>query len=109
MLDVDAARIKLLLKNLLENAVRHTPDNALPPELHLCLDERKALITVIDHGIGVEVDHLPLLVFWLGAMTSFRSPKLFLRPLHRDELPRRKTYAIPGVDRSVVYSFGHRA
>ena len=59
ILDVDAARIKLLLKNLLENAVRHTPDNALPPELHLCLDERKALITVIDHGVGVEAHHLP--------------------------------------------------
>ncbi|HBE93254.1 MAG TPA: hypothetical protein DDW55_12315 [Gammaproteobacteria bacterium] len=59
MLDVDAARIKLLLKNLLENAVRHSPDNALPPELRLCLDERKALITVIDYGVGVEADHLP--------------------------------------------------
>jgi signal transduction histidine kinase len=58
-LDVDAARIKLLLKNLLENSVRHTPDNALPSELRLCLGERKALITVIDHGVGVEVHHLP--------------------------------------------------
>lgn len=61
ILDVDAARIKLMLKNLLENAVRHTPDNAPPPELHLCLDEHKVLITVIDHGVGVEAHHLPYL------------------------------------------------
>jgi signal transduction histidine kinase len=59
--DVDAARIKLLLKNLLENAVRHTPDNALPSELRLCLNERNALITVIDHGVGVDAHHLPYL------------------------------------------------
>jgi signal transduction histidine kinase len=61
ILDVDAARIKLLLKNLLENAVRHTPDNALPSELRLCLNERNVLITVIDHGVGVDALHLPYL------------------------------------------------
>jgi signal transduction histidine kinase len=61
MLDVDAVRIKLLLKNLLENAMRHTPNNASPPELSLCLHERKVLIKVIDHGCGVEAHHLPYL------------------------------------------------
>ena len=50
-----------------------------------------------------------IIAFWLGAMTSFRSPELFLRPPHRDELPRRKTCAIPDADLSAVYSVGHRA
>ena len=50
-----------------------------------------------------------IIAFWLGAMTSFRSPVLFLRSLHRDELPRRRTYATPGVDLSAAYSAGHRA
>lgn len=59
ILNVDTARIKLLLKNLLDNAVRHTPDNTLPSELRLCSDERKVLITVIDHGYGIEAHHLP--------------------------------------------------
>ena len=50
-----------------------------------------------------------IIAFWLGAMTSFRSPELFLRPPHRDELLRRKTCAIPDADLSAVYSVGHRA
>ena len=50
-----------------------------------------------------------IIAFWLGAMTSFRSPELFLRPPHRDELPWRKTCAIPDADLSAVYSVGHRA
>ena len=50
-----------------------------------------------------------IIAFLLGAMTSFRSPELFLRPLRRDELPRRRICAIPDVDLSAVYSVGHRA
>ena len=59
MLDVDAARIKLLLKNLLDNAVRHTPDGAQSPEIHLILDNQQAIITVTDYGKGIEAQHLP--------------------------------------------------
>jgi len=59
MLDVDAARIKLLLKNLLDNAVRHTPDGARAPEIGLTVDKQHALFTVTDHGKGIEAQHLP--------------------------------------------------
>lgn len=59
MLDVDAARIKLLLKNLLDNAVRHTPDGAQSPEIQLILDNQQAIITVTDYGKGIEAQHLP--------------------------------------------------
>jgi signal transduction histidine kinase len=59
MLDVDAARIKLLVKNLLENAVRHTPHGARAPEILLSADEQQVSITVIDHGTGIEAQHLP--------------------------------------------------
>lgn len=59
MLDVDAARIKLLLKNLLDNAVRHTPDGASAPEIELRTDTQQAIITIIDHGEGIEEQHLP--------------------------------------------------
>ena len=59
MLDVDAARIKLLLKNLLENAIRHTPDGASAPEIQLIIDRQQALITISDHGNGIEARHLP--------------------------------------------------
>jgi signal transduction histidine kinase len=58
MLDVDTARIKLLLKNLLDNAIRHTPDGARAPEIQLMLDKQQALITVSDHGKGIQARHL---------------------------------------------------
>jgi signal transduction histidine kinase len=59
MLDVDAARIKLLVKNLLENAVRHTLEGAPAPEILLDADKQNVSITVIDHGTGIESQHLP--------------------------------------------------
>jgi signal transduction histidine kinase len=58
-LDVDAARIKLLLKNLLDNAVRHTPETSEAPEIRLSVDSQKVIITVSDHGNGIEAMHLP--------------------------------------------------
>ena len=59
LLDVDAARIKLLLKNLLDNAVRHTPETSLAPEIQLSADKDNVIITVNDHGNGIDAMHLP--------------------------------------------------
>ena len=59
MLEVDAPRIKLLLKNLLDNAVRHTPDGVPAPEISLVINGQSTLITVTDHGSGIEPEHLP--------------------------------------------------
>ncbi len=59
MLDIDAARIKLLLKNLLDNAVTHTPKGSLQPEISLTLENNHAIVMVIDHGKGIEPQHLP--------------------------------------------------
>ena len=61
-LDIDAARIKLLLKNLLDNAVRHTPVTSPPPEIKLGTNKDNVVITVIDHGNGIEAAHLPHLM-----------------------------------------------
>lgn len=58
-LDVDAARIKLMLKNLLENAVRYTREGARAPEVDLRLGWQEAIITITDHGKGIEERHLP--------------------------------------------------
>jgi signal transduction histidine kinase len=58
-LDVDAARIKLLLKNLLENAIRHTPASSPAPEIQLTADKDNVIITVSDHGNGIDALHLP--------------------------------------------------
>jgi signal transduction histidine kinase len=58
-LDIDAARTKLLLKNLLDNAVRHTPGDAPAPQIRLITDDQQAVLTVTDHGHGTEARHLP--------------------------------------------------
>jgi signal transduction histidine kinase len=58
-MDIDAARIKLLLKNLLENAVRHTPEGSPPPEIRLGVEKDHVEITVTDRGSGIDATHLP--------------------------------------------------
>ncbi|MFW2439623.1 MAG: sensor histidine kinase [Arenicellales bacterium] len=58
-LDIDTARFKLLLKNLLDNAVRHTPKSSQAPEIQLTVDKQKVVITVADYGNGIEAMHLP--------------------------------------------------
>ncbi len=61
VLEIDITRIKLLLKNLLDNAVAHTPENAQPPEINIEVKNNQAVITVIDHGIGIGSEHVPKL------------------------------------------------
>ena len=58
-LEVDAARIQLLVKNLVDNAIRHTPTGAPAPEIRLESNEHNVVLTVIDHGEGIDAQHLP--------------------------------------------------
>jgi signal transduction histidine kinase len=56
---VDPARLRLLLKNLLQNALQHTPEDAEPPQLLLRQERNRILIQVRDFGTGIERQHLP--------------------------------------------------
>jgi signal transduction histidine kinase len=59
---LDATRIRLLLRNLLDNALRHSAGAALPPELYLRAAAGQGggvEIEVRDHGPGVPEDQLP--------------------------------------------------
>jgi signal transduction histidine kinase len=59
---VDAARLRLLLRNLLDNALRHGAGASLPPSLQITgLPEGGIGIEVRDHGPGVPAAQLPLL------------------------------------------------
>ncbi len=58
---LDPARIMLLLKNLLSNALRYTSASAGPVELRAALHEGSLLLSVRDHGPGIpaeQVEHL---------------------------------------------------
>jgi len=58
-IEVDATRIKLLTKNLLENALRHTPPGAEPPTVRIAQNKGIASIAVQDSGRGIAKDHIP--------------------------------------------------
>ncbi len=61
-LQLDRARVRLLLRNLIDNALRHTAEGAPPPEVTLQASElrgRPAVqLTVRDHGPGVPPEQL---------------------------------------------------
>jgi signal transduction histidine kinase len=59
VLALDRARMRLLLRNLLGNALRHGAGAAQPPELHLAPAQGGIALRVRDHGPGVEEAALP--------------------------------------------------
>ena len=58
---VDATRIRLLLRNLLDNALRHSAEARLPPVVTTAFDADALVLIVRDHGPGVDEAQLPLL------------------------------------------------
>lgn len=57
--DIDVARIKLMLKNLIENAIRHTPEGSQAPTLFLTPEDNRYVIRIVDYGFGIEQQHIP--------------------------------------------------
>lgn len=54
----DKARLRLLLKNLIENALRFTPDNQPAPEIHIWQEKQLIKIEIKDYGEGIAEQHL---------------------------------------------------
>ncbi len=59
MIEADQARLKLLLKNILDNAMHHNPSDAQPPSLTINKHRQGVEITICDHGQGIEAQHIP--------------------------------------------------
>ena len=60
-LSLDRTRIRLLLRNLLDNALRHSAGAVAPPTIDSAVQGRMLCVTVRDHGPGVsdaELAHL---------------------------------------------------
>jgi len=60
-LPLDRTRMRLLLRNLLDNALRHSAGVQQPPQLVLALEGQGIRLTVRDHGPGVDEAALPRL------------------------------------------------
>jgi signal transduction histidine kinase len=58
-LELDEPRIKLLLKNLVDNALRHTPKDAAALRIALQNSPDGAHITIQDYGEGIAAEHIP--------------------------------------------------
>ena len=56
---LDRTRMRLLLRNLLDNALRHSEGATQPPVLQVALQGQGVAFTVGDHGPGVPEDALP--------------------------------------------------
>ncbi len=61
----DEKRIRQVISNILENAVRHTPDNGSIEIVVSKIDEKNAKVSVTDSGDGIEPEQAP------GLFTSF--------------------------------------
>lgn len=60
-ISLDPVRIRLLIRNLLDNALRHTPGGASPPEIISEYRDDQWRLTIHDHGPGIPGEHLPQL------------------------------------------------
>lgn len=56
--EVDAVRVRLVAKNLIENALRYTPRDGLPVEVELTAKPGMVILRVRDHGPGIPKEHL---------------------------------------------------
>jgi signal transduction histidine kinase len=59
LLALDRTRMRLLLRNLLDNALRHSADSVQPPEVTISAQGQGVVLVVRDHGPGVEASALP--------------------------------------------------
>ena len=57
-LSVNAALLRVLVRNLVENALRYNPEEAEPVEVRLNIEDDTAVICVKDHGPGIGPEHL---------------------------------------------------
>ncbi len=58
---LDPLRIKLLLRNLINNAIKHSDAEVTSPAVKLSLEGDMIQLSVIDHGRGIDAAHIPYL------------------------------------------------
>jgi signal transduction histidine kinase len=57
LLTVDAEQTRIVLKNLLTNALKYSTPESAPVDVRVQTDEQQTVIEVADHGVGITQDN----------------------------------------------------
>ncbi len=74
-LSIDIERIKMVLKNILENALKYSQPDSQPIEIELKSTTENIIVEIRDDGIGVPAEHLPYLFEPFYRVDKSRSKK----------------------------------
>jgi signal transduction histidine kinase len=72
---LDADRISLALKNILENSQKYSPDDALPIRISVALEKSQLVISIQDHGIGISQEDIGFIFEPFYRADKARSPQ----------------------------------
>jgi signal transduction histidine kinase len=67
--DGDPARLNTILSNLIDNAIKYSPDGG-PVECTLRVDGRTLIFEVADHGLGIAPEHIGRLFGRFGRIVT---------------------------------------
>jgi len=56
--ELDVTRMRLLLRNLIDNALRYNPEGAKPVDVTVRVSANNLLIDIQDHGPGIPAEHV---------------------------------------------------
>lgn len=72
VVEADAARLSIILTNLLQNAIKYSPEGGRV-EVFLAADAGTATVTVWDQGLGISDDDMPRLFTRFGRIVTPRN------------------------------------
>lgn len=73
--DVDARQVRKALKNILDNALKYSPDDGPPVSIAVTSQPPFAVITVIDRGIGIPKEDLDFIFEPFYRVDKSRTPQ----------------------------------
>jgi len=74
-LKIDFDRIRIVLKNLIENAIKYSTSESKPIEISLKQEDKNIIVQIKDNGPGIPEEHLPYLFEPFYRVDKSRSKK----------------------------------
>lgn len=61
ILKIDSDRIKIVFKNIIENAVKYSPDSKTAVDIYYLKESNYHVFQIQDHGVGIPAEELPFI------------------------------------------------